>query len=94
MRSESGTEETADCGFRFRLLSEPFEKIVRGNGWTTDAEIAQAVYLSERQVRRIRSGKTPPGLAFVAGFMHAAPEADPRQIFEIVSAAQPHQNEE
>jgi len=94
MKSEPSTTEPAIGGFMFRLVSEPFEKIVRGNGWTTNAEIAAAVYLSERQVRRIRNGRTPPGLAFVAGFLHAAPEADPRQVFEIVSADQPAENEE
>ena len=94
MTKQPSTGKTAPSGFRFKLLSKPFEQIVQNHGWNSNAEIADAVYLSERQVRRIRNRERPPGLAFVAGLRQAAPEADLWQVFEVVSVNQPDQNEE
>lgn len=94
MTSQPNAGKTAPGGFRFKLLSKPFEQIVQNHGWNSNAEIADAVYLSERQVRRIRNNRTPPGAAFIAGLRKAAPEADLWQVFEVVSADQPDQNEE
>jgi hypothetical protein len=94
MTKQPSTDKTAPGGFRFKLLSKPFEQIVQNHGWNSNAEIAEAVYLSERQVRRIRNRRTPPGIAFVAGLRRAAPEADLWQVFEVVSTDQPAENEE
>lgn len=61
-----------------------FEKIARSNGWATAAEIAEAIGVSERQVERIRSGKSRPGTDFIAGLLNAAEEAGFRRTFHVV----------
>jgi len=66
-------------------LNRPvFEKIARANGWTSNTEIAEAVGISERQVERIRGGKSRPGIDFIAGVLHAAEEAGFRRLFRVV----------
>lgn len=61
-----------------------FEKIARSNGWTTAAEIAAAIGVSERQVERIRAGHGRPGTDFIAGLLHAVEEAGFRRTFRVV----------
>lgn len=61
-----------------------FEKITRSNGWGSNAEIAKAIGVSERQVSRIRSGKGRPGIDFIAGLLNAVEEAGFRRTFRVV----------
>lgn len=61
-----------------------FEKVARSNGWGNNAEIADAIGVSERQVSRIRSGKGRPGIDFIAGLLNAAEEAGFRRLFRVV----------
>lgn len=60
-----------------------FEKVARSNGWSNNAEIAQAIGVSERQVRRVRGGDGRPGIDFIAGLLNAAEEAGFRRLFRI-----------
>lgn len=71
------------------LNRSAFEKVARSNGWTTDAEIAKALGMSERQVSRIRSGKGRPGIDFIAGLLDAAEEVDFHRVFCVVPKTDP-----
>jgi transcriptional regulator with XRE-family HTH domain len=66
-------------------LNRPiFEKVARSNGWTTGAELAEVLGMSERQVSRIRSGTSRPGIDFIAGLLSAVEESGFRRLFRIV----------
>lgn len=87
MTSLTAAEETAP-NYALELKVEPFDKIAKGNGWNSNAEIAAALRLSKRQVERILNGQKRPGLDFVLGLLVAAPEAGFRRMFRIVEISQ------
>lgn len=66
-----------------------FEKLARSNGWTSNGDIAAALGISERQVSRIRSGKSRPGVNFIAGLLNAVEEAGFRRTFRVVPESDP-----
>lgn len=66
-----------------------FEKLVSSHGWTSNAEIAAALGISERHVLRVRKAETRPGVNFIAGLLEACEEAGFRRTFRIVPESAP-----
>jgi transcriptional regulator with XRE-family HTH domain len=66
-----------------------FEKVARSYGWTSNTDIAAALGISERQVTRVRSGKSRPGSTFIAGLLSAAEETGFRRLFRVVPESAP-----
>lgn len=83
------TDDAPRNAMTIELNLPVFEKIARSNGWTTNAEIAEALGISERQVRRVRSGNGRPGIDFIAGLLTAVEEAGFRRTFRVVPSSAP-----
>lgn len=67
-----------------------FERVAKTNGWATNAQIAAALGVSERQVSRVRSRRARPGTAFLAGLIHAAgDDFRLRKMFRVVPESAP-----
>lgn len=72
------------------LNFELFEKVAKTNGWTTNAQVATALGISERQASRVRARQQRPGNAFIAGLIAAAgDEFRLRAMFPVVPASAP-----
>jgi hypothetical protein len=61
-----------------------FTGLAKRHGWESLQDIADALGMSPRQVRRVLDGSDDPGVAFIAGLLLAAPETGFRRIFEPV----------
>lgn len=83
------TDDAPRDALTIELKRDIFEKIARANGWTSNAEIAEALRISERQVSRIRSGQGRPGISFIAGLLNAAEETGFRRCFRVVPESEP-----
>lgn len=77
-------EDTPRDEMTIELNLPVFEKIARAHGWGSNAEIAEAIGVSERQVRRVRNGTGRPGIEFIAGLLNAVEEAGFRRTFRVV----------
>lgn len=81
--------ETPQEAMAIELKLTVFEKVARSNGWTTNADIAAAIGISEKQVSRIRTGKSRPGIGFIAGLLTAADEVGFRRLFRVIPESDP-----
>lgn len=77
-------DDTPRDAMTIELNLPVFEKVARSNGWTNSTEVATAIGVSERQVRRVRNGDGRPGIEFIAGLLAAAEEVGFRRLFRIV----------
>jgi transcriptional regulator with XRE-family HTH domain len=67
-----------------------FERVANTNGWTTNAQVADALGVSERQVSDVRSGRRRPGVGFMAGLIAAAgDDFRLRRMFRVVPESTP-----
>ena len=82
-------EKTPPQAMTIELRLGAFEKIAQFNGWTSNADIANAIGISEKQVSRVRSGKQRPGITFIAGLLTAVEEAGFRRLFRLVPESDP-----
>ncbi len=73
---------------RIRLRTGQYRKYVRLKGWTTQAEQAAAIGVTEPTVGRVLAGKTAPGEQFMAGLLAALPELEFADLFEVVVDAE------
>jgi transcriptional regulator with XRE-family HTH domain len=83
----AGAEPQEPMAIELKL--DVFEKLVRSHGWTSNAEIAAALGISERHALRVRKGKARPGIAFIAGLLTACEEAGFRRTFRVVRESAP-----
>ncbi len=67
-----------------RLRTAQFEKFCKLKGLKTQADKARFLGVTEPTVGRIVSGDRKPGEAFIAGVLHAFPELDFSDLFEVV----------
>lgn len=67
-----------------RLRTGQFEKFCALKGWKTQAIRAQQIGVTEPTVGRVVTGKRAPGEQFIAGCLHAFPELDFADLFEVV----------
>jgi len=54
-----------------RLRLDEFDRLTGDKGWTTDAERARRLGVSDRLVSHLRVGRTEPGLKFVDACIRA-----------------------
>ncbi|HEY0937150.1 MAG TPA: hypothetical protein VGD91_25850 [Trebonia sp.] len=83
------TDDAPHDGYTIELILPTFQKVVRANDWTTNAEIAEALCISERQVHRIRTGSGRPGTDFIGGLLMADDLLGFRRLFRIVPKSDP-----
>lgn len=82
-------EKTPQQAMTIELMLSVFEKVAQSHGWTSNADIADAIGMSEKQISRVRSGKQRPGIPFIAGLLTAAPETGFRRLFRVVPESDP-----
>lgn len=67
-----------------RLRTGQYRKYAALKGWTTNAQAAAAVGVTEPTIGRVLTGKRAPGEQFIAGLLAALPELDFSDLFEVV----------
>lgn len=76
-------------GYTIELILPVFHKVVRANDWTTNADIAEALCISERQARRIMTADGRPGTDFIGGLLMADDSVGFRRLFRVVRKSDP-----
>lgn len=75
---------------RIRLRTGQYRKFASLKGWTTHAQQAHAIGVTEPTIGRVlkeagTAGARAPGEAFIAGCLAAFPELEFADLFEVVS---------
>lgn len=70
---------------QIRLRTKQFNKICNVKGWTTQAQRAAGVGVTEPTIGRVMTGKRAPGEQFIAGCLAAFPELEFSDLFEVIS---------
>lgn len=69
-----------------RLRLDEFDRLTEDKGWTTDAERARQLRISDRLMSHLRVGRTRPGLKFVDRCLEVFGPEKYDVLFERVSA--------
>jgi hypothetical protein len=71
---------------RIRLRTGQYRKYVAMKGWKTNAAQAIAIGVTEPTIGRVLKGDRAPGEQFIAGLLHALPELEFADLFEVVAS--------
>lgn len=69
---------------QIRLRTSQYRKFARLKGWKSEAQAAASIGVNEATLNRVLRGLTAPGERFIAGMLHALPEVEFADLFEVL----------